>query len=105
MAEALETPAVEAAEDNPTPEALLKLSDVELMELLGMNRQLKEAKKNLAEMAKLTGKAKEFAEERLSRMLTPDVRASEFSWILEDARRKNKTAADEKADCGCCSVL
>lgn len=93
------------AEDNPTPENLLKLSDAELMDILGMTRQLKEAKKNLAEMTKLTGKAKEFAEERLSRMLTPNVNASEFSWILEDARRKNKTAADEKADCGCCSVL
>jgi hypothetical protein len=104
MADA-ETPAVETAEDNPTAEALLKLSDAELMEILGMNRQLKEAKENLAELSKLTGKAKEFADERIARMLTPDVRATEFSWILEDAKRRNKTAADEKADCGCCSVL
>lgn len=93
------------AEDNPTPENLLKLSDAELMDVLGMTRLLKEAKKNLTEMTKLTGKAKEFAEERLARMLTPDVRASEFSWILEDARRKNKSAADEKANCCCDSVL
>jgi len=100
-----ETQAVEAAEDKPTPEALLKLSDAELMQLLGMDKTLNEVKTAMQEASKLTGKAREYILERLDRMFTPNVYPHDFKYMVEDAKRKNATGKDAKQDCCCTSVL
>lgn len=107
MAEPQESPAREAAEDDPSVATLAALSDAELMDVLGLSQTLKTAKKNIGEMQKLTGKALEYANERVARMLTPNVYPNDFSYIVEDAKRKAKCQTGEEARCDCspCSVL
>lgn len=96
---------LEMADDNPTPENLLKLTDDELYDLFGLKEQLKKAKEALQKMTTLTGKGRKHAEERLKEMFTPNIYPNEFKYILESAERKNMTVAEKKADCSPCSVL
>lgn len=98
---------VEAAEDSPSIDTIAALSDDELLEVMGFKRQIAEARKALAEMQKLTGDARKYAEERIVSMFTPHVYPSEFKYIVEDAQRKAKKQDGKAALCDCspCSVL
>lgn len=96
-----DTPAIEAAEDDPSVATLAKLTDQELMDVLGLSQTLKNAKKNIAEMQKLEGKALEYANERVARMLTPNIYPHDFNYIVEDAKRKSKQQTGKEAACDC----
>lgn len=79
-----------SGENTNTIEGLMKLSDAELLDLLGYNRKLAQVREDLAEMSKLTGKARELAEEKVERLLTPDISEYQFRYALEDAQREAK---------------
>lgn len=96
-----DSPAAAAADDDPSVETLAKLNDQELMDILGLTQTLKNAKKNIGEMQKLTGKALEYANERVARMLTPNVYLNDFNYIVEDAKRKAKVQTGDQARCDC----
>lgn len=89
----------------PTLKELAAMPDEELMDVLGFKKRFEEAKEQIAEMDKLSGKGREHAETRIQEMLTPNVYHSDFKYILDSAKRKNKTGADELKDCSPCSCL
>jgi len=106
-AEGEESAQLEAAEDSPSIETIAALSDDELMELLGMKKQLADVRKAIKELETLTGKAKEYAEERIMDWFTPRVDTYSFKYLAEDAKRA-ASKKDGKAaldDCSCGSVL
>lgn len=87
---------------------LVGKSDEELMEVFGFKEKVANAKEELAKIDKLTGKAREDAEERISRMFEPHVYPDEFQWIRESAERKAKAKQSGKealCDCSPASVL
>jgi len=101
-----ESAEVEAAEDNPSVENLAKLSDNELATLFGLTKQLEDIKKAIKEMQTLTGKAREYAEERIENMLTPHIYPGDVKYIVEDAKRSvKKDAKTEMCNCSPDSVL
>lgn len=79
-----------SGENTNTIEGLMKLSDAQLMDVLGMSRRLAQVREDLTEMSKLTGKARELAEEKVERLLTPDISESSFRWALQDAQNEAK---------------
>ena len=80
---------------------LAAMTDEQLMDIFGFKAKLEDAKEKLAEMAKLDGKAREYAEERIENMLTPNIYTSDMGWIVEDAKRhaKKKSGQEEYCDC------
>ena len=84
---------------------LAAMDDAGLMEALKLKDKLADAREALDEMDKLEGKAREYAEERITSMFEPHVYPDEFKWIVKDAKRSTKKGMDEMADCGCTSVL
>jgi hypothetical protein len=87
-------------------ENLAKMTDQQLLEITGWNMKLDAMKADIAEMAKLTGKAREEAEKEVTRMMTPNVDSHSIHWALEDAKRAAKRSGkEEAADCCCTSVL
>jgi hypothetical protein len=86
-------------------DALVAMSDAELSKKFGFDQQLADAKKALAELATLTGDAREHAVKRVDKMLQPNIYPSEFGWIKEDAERHAcRSAKDEMCDCSPASI-
>jgi hypothetical protein len=102
-----ETKELENAEENPSIESIQALSDDEIHTLLGHKKDLENVRKGLTETAKLTGKAREYAEKRIQDWFTPHVYAGDFKYLAEDAVRATakKTAKDALNDTSPCSVL
>ena len=84
---------------------LQKMNDQELLELLGFSERVDKFKEQLSETAKLPPKQKTFVEERIQRMLTPNIYGDELEWAIQDAKRKDQTGKEAMADCCCRSVL
>lgn len=107
-----ETPAEEKAEEKSGSEGMIEkimgLSDTELSHLLGHTRKLEQVKEDVHAMHKLTGKARELAEEKLERLLTPEIGEHQFRYALEDAQREakpHKTGPEAYADASPTSVV
>lgn len=88
-----ESKELETAEETPSIESILKLSDAELHDLLGHHKELEDVRKGLSEAAKLTGKAREEAENRIEDMFRPKVYTGELKYLAEDAKRRVKMDA------------
>jgi len=87
-------------------DTLSAMDDAALSAKIGLDSQLKEAREGLAAMAKLEGKARTEAVDRLEKMFAPHVYPSEFKWIAKDANRAaTRSAEAEMCDCSPCSVL
>lgn len=85
---------------------LVGMSDADLQAVLGWDTKMTQIKADIAEMAKLTGKAREEAEKEVTRMLTPSVDAHNIHWALEDAKRAAKKGGKEgMCDCSPTSVM
>lgn len=85
--------------DPPTLEQLAAMNDAQLAKALGMDQKVEQARKALAEAANLTGKAKEYAEDRIKRMFSPpDYALSDLSYVVEDAKRTAKRSAKEELE-------
>lgn len=83
--------------DPPTIEQLAAMNDAQLAKALGLDQKVTTARKALDEAAKLSGKAKEYAEERIKRMFSPpDYALSDLSHVVEDAKRTAKRSAREE---------
>lgn len=86
-------------------DTLSGMDDAALGAKIGLTAQLKEAREGLASMAKLEGKARTEAVDRLEKMFAPHVYPSEFKWIAKDAARAAcKTAEQEMCDCSPASL-
>jgi hypothetical protein len=83
-----------------TIEGLLKLDDVQLMSILGMSRQLQQVKEDLKEAAALKGEARKIAEEKIERLLTPQISESSFRWAVDDAKREAARKSGKKNGSG-----
>lgn len=84
-----------------TIEALLKMTDEQLCGVLGYSRKLAQVKESIQKISTLKGKAREIAEEKIERILTPNIYESDFSYAYEDAVRQanpKKAAAEAYAD-------
>lgn len=90
-----------------TIEKLAKMTDQQLLAAFGFLEQLATAKEQIAEMNKLTGDAREKAQDRIEEMFAPKVYPNEFKYIVESAKRQAKkgTGQDELCNCDPCSVL
>jgi hypothetical protein len=87
---------------------LVGKSDEELIELFGFKEKVANAKEELEKIDKLSGKAREEAESRISKMFEPHVYPDEFKWIREDAERaarRKQTGKEALCDCSPASVL
>lgn len=96
------------ARAKPSVASLAALNDDELRDVLGLNRTLEKAKEAITGMQGLTGKALEYANERVERMLTPNVYPYEFEHIVTDAQRaakREQSGKDAACDCNPCCVL
>lgn len=86
-------------------DTLAGLDDAALMNKIGLNKQLTDARKGIAEMQALTGDARKEAVERTERMFQPHVYPTEFKYIAQDAERhaKMKACKNDKvaAMCDC----
>jgi hypothetical protein len=69
---------------------LVALSDEELMKAFGFDQKLKMARKELEELNKFTGDARSEAEEKVQRMLNPEIYLNELTWIADDIERKQR---------------
>lgn len=80
---------------------LAAMDDTTLAATMGLSAKLEDAKKQIAEMNKLTGKGREYAETRVKEMLTPHI--YDLSYTVEEAKRRNKpkTARAEMANTSC----
>ena len=88
-----ESDELEMAEEDPTIENLAALTDEELGDLLGHPKQLENARDAIEELQKLTGKAREWANERIADMFLPDVSANRLKYLAEDAKLATKEGA------------
>jgi hypothetical protein len=87
---------------------LVGKTDEQLAELFGFKEKVATAKEELVKIDKLEGKARQEAEDRISKMFEPHVYPGEFKWIREDAVRratKKQTAKEALCDCSPSSVL
>ena len=92
-----ESDELEMAEENPSIETISKLSDDELRDLLGQNKELAEVKKAVAELKTLKGEARKYAENRIEGWFTPKVYPGDFKFLPDDARRAAKDKSKEAA--------
>ncbi len=92
-----ESTELEQAEENPTIANLSQLSDEELRDLLGQNKELEEVKKAITELETLKGEARKFAEDRIEGWFTPHVYPGDFKYLPDDARRAAKDKSKEAA--------
>ena len=81
----------------PTIEHLSSLSDEELHHLMGHKKVISEARDGISEAMKLTGKAREHAENRVQDMFTPHIYGGEFKYLAQDAKDKVKHESGEDA--------
>jgi hypothetical protein len=92
-----ESTELEEAEENPSIATISALSDAELHDLLGHNKELKDVREAIAELQTLKGEARKFAENRIEDMFSPKVYAGSLKYLPDDARRaakdKSKSAA------------
>lgn len=107
-----ETPVEEKAENEiveapskVTIEQLQAMNDAELSKLLGLDAELEMFKKKLDEAAGLTGKAREYVEDKITQRLQPDLDARDMGWMIDDAKRMNKTGKEALADASPCSCI
>lgn len=84
---------------------LAAMDDATLMKTLQIDKKIESARKGIAEMDALTGKAREYAEKRVERMFEPHIYPEDMSYIADDAKRATKTGKEESADCCCTSVM
>lgn len=82
---------------------LKKLDDAGVRELLGLDDKVETFKKHLAEADALTGKARTIFEEKITRMLTPNVYPDELGYMIKSSQReaKPRTAKEEMNSCSC----
>lgn len=66
---------------------LLGLTDQELSVAFGFQAKIERARKNLEDLAALSGKARAEAESRVAKLLNPEVYVGELDWIKEDVTR------------------
>jgi|SRR5215469_12355358 len=104
-----ETPQLEHAEEKPSIESIAALSDSDLHELLGHNKDLKDVREGIAAAQALTGKAREYAEGRIDDWFRPKVYTGDFKYLAEDAKRRvaqeKKSAKAALDDDSPCSVI
>lgn len=86
---------------------LRKLDDAAILDLLGYVNKVNAFKEHLAEADNLSGKARTIFEEKLDKMLTPNVYPDELGWMIKDSKRQAKPSSgkEEMANCCCDSVL
>lgn len=80
-----------------TIESVSAMSDEELHHLMGHKQQMAEARKGLEEASKLTGKARQHAEDRIHEILTPRIYGGEFKYLASDAMDKVKRETGKEA--------
>lgn len=97
----------ETSPSDMTIDKLAAMDDSTLLTALGFTKQLENAREAIAEMQKLSGKAREEAESRIENMFAPHVYPNEFKYIVEDAKRaaNRKDGKAALCDCSPCSVL
>lgn len=84
----LSAPSVLTIGEPPDINALVAMSDMELMQVLGFSNKLNEVKLNLSRLAELDGTKREEAERRIGRLLSPEVYTGEIGWIADDLTKK-----------------
>lgn len=99
----------ETVELTKTPEVsidgLVALSDEELGKVLGYDKKVEQVRGYLSDMQALTGKAREYAENKIKERFTPNVDNYDFKYIAEDAKRATKSGKEAAEDCCCRSVI
>lgn len=81
-----------------TLEELAGLDDQETLELLGFAEKADAFKKKIEEARKLKPSQKAYVEERINKMLTPNIYGDEVDWAIRDAKRKEQTGKEAMAD-------
>lgn len=86
-----------------TIDTLLALDDAGLMKKIGMSAKLETFKTNLAEAAKLTGKARAEVAADLKRTLEPEIYIGDLKYTIDRAKRHaDKDSAENLLEsCGC----
>lgn len=92
-----------------TIEEMAGKSDAELQALLGIDKKVKAFREALEEAKGLKPEGRKAVEDRLERMLTPNVYPEDLKYAIEQAKRaEQKGSAGAKAamqDCCPCSCL
>lgn len=69
---------------------LVKMTDQELSTAFGFQAKIERARKNLEDLASLTGKAREEAESRIQKMLNPEIYIGELDWMKDDLMKSSR---------------
>lgn len=87
---------IDFAEDKSVIEQLVAMTSDQFAEAMGVKQQLLNMRKTVMEMKDLTGDARDVAERKVRKMMTPDVSENQLGWALDDALRsaKGKDIAD-----------
>lgn len=82
----------------PTIEEAAAWDDTEVAEFLGTDEKIASFRKEIDELAALTGKAKTEADRIWAERLRPFVDGDSLRWMKEDAIRSTKSAKELLAD-------
>lgn len=87
-------------------DTLAGLDDAALSVKFGLADKLAKAKKDIAELAALTGDVRAKAAERVDKMFKPNIYPDELGWVKEDASRAVcRDAKEEMCDCSPSSLM
>lgn len=92
-----ETDELEMAEENPSIETISQLSDAEIGDLLGHDKEIEEIREGIKMLDTLKGKAREYAQKRIEDMFSPKIYVGELKYLAEDAKRQARRDSKEAA--------